>query len=62
MKFLMGERRWGIGIAIEVFRYRSFGKIAIGRSLRYALEKCCRGLVWGNSESDFVRAPPKLDQ
>nr|DAN88200.1 MAG TPA: hypothetical protein [Caudoviricetes sp.] len=42
--------------------YRSFGKIAIGRGLRYALEKCCRGLVCGNSESDFVRAPPKLDQ
>lgn len=56
MKFLMGERRWGIGIAI------GFGKIAIGRGLRYALEKCCRGLEWGNSESDFVRAPPKLDQ
>ena len=62
MKFLMGGETWGIGIAIEVFRYRSFGKNAIERGLRYALEKCCRGLEWGNSESDFVRAPPKLDQ
>ena len=56
MKFLMGERRGEIKIAI------SFGKIAIGRGLRYALEKCCKGLERGNSESDFVRAPPKLDQ
>ena len=57
----MGERRGKVKNAIEVFRYRSFGKIAIGRGLRYALEKCCRGLERGNSESDFVRAPPKLD-
>ena len=56
MKFLMGERRGDFGIAI------GFGKIAIGRGLRYALEKCCKDLACRNSESDFVRAPPKLDQ
>nr|DAZ72777.1 MAG TPA: hypothetical protein [Caudoviricetes sp.] len=56
MKFLMRERRREVKIAI------GFGKSAIGSFLRYALEKCCRGLVCGNSESDFVRAPPKLDQ
>ena len=61
MKFLMGERRGEV-----VFAYSknaiSFGKSAIGSGLRYALEKCCKGLERGNSESDFVRAPPKLDQ
>lgn len=29
-----------------------FGKSAIGKLLRYALEKCCRGLVGGNSTLD----------
>ena len=56
MKFLMGKSVGEVRIAI------GFGKIAIGRSLRYALEKCCKDLACRNSESDFVRAPPKLDQ
>ena len=43
MKFLMGESVGDFEIAI------GFGKSAIGSDLRYALEKCCRGLERGNS-------------
>lgn len=53
MKFLMGESVGDFGIAI------SFGKSAIGSGLRYALEKCCRGLVCGNSTLDNR---PQVDQ